>query len=154
MRATIKRNRVSTVWYIHDSKEELSLEERHSGVHEVQRRRSDEEGAQRKLRREKAHCVELAWEEDPVGRGQMLRMYPLGRIDAKRRVELIEAEASCNDPGIRIDVRRNSRKVRRARAVESYDSTFGGRTAAVYEIDPDGKCRWWTNFDASGGHTD
>jgi hypothetical protein len=147
--------------YIHDSEQELSPEDRHSparktlppGLHEVQRRRLGEEGGRRALRREKAHCIELTWEEDPIGRGQMLRMYPLGRIDAKRRVELIEAEVSCNDPDIRIDIRRNSRKVRRARAVEAHDATFGGWTAALYEIEADGKCRWWTNFDESGGHT-
>ena len=84
----------------------------------------------------------------------MLRMYPLGRIDAKRRVELIDTEVSCTDPDIRGDVRRNSRKVRRARAVEAHDATFGGWTAALYEIAADGKFRWWTNFDESGGHTD
>lgn len=145
--------------YIHDSEQELSPEDRHSharktlppGLHEVQRRRLGEEGARRALRREKAHCVELTWEEDAIGRGQMLRIYPLGRIDAKRRVELIEV--SCNDPHIRIDIRRNSRKVRRARAVETHDATFGGWTAALYEIETDGKCRWWTNFDESAGHT-
>jgi len=148
--------------YIHDSEQELSPEERHSharktlpaGVHEVQRRPSDGQGAWRKLKRERAHCVELTWEKDRDGRGQMLRTYPLGRIDAKYRVELIDAKASCNDPCIRMDIRRNSRKVRRARAVEAHDSTFEGWTAAVYETEADGKCRWWTNFDESGGHTD
>jgi hypothetical protein len=148
--------------YIHDLEQELSPEERHShtrktlpsGVHAVQHRQSEREAAQRKLKRERAHCVELIWEEDSLSGVQMLRMYPLGRIDAKCQVELIEAEASCNDPGIRIDIRRNSRKVRRARALEAHDSTFGGWTAAVYEIEADGKCRWRTNFDESSGHTD
>ncbi len=147
--------------YIHDSEQELSPENRHSatrktlppGLHEMQRHQLGEERAWRALRRKKAHSVELTWEEDPIGRGQMLRMYPVGRIDAKRQMELIEAAVRSNDPSIRIDIRRNSRKVRRNSAVEAHDATFGGWTAALYEIKADGKCHWWTNFDESAGHT-
>jgi hypothetical protein len=65
-----------------------------------------------------------------------------------------EAETSCSVSDARANVKRNSRKNRHALDLEERDSTFGGWTAAVYETGPDGKCRWWTTFDESGGRTD
>jgi hypothetical protein len=77
--------------YIHELEQELSPERRRwltrpsltLGMHEVQRRRLTGDRARRKLRREKARRVELAWEQDPIGPGEMLRMYPVGGINAK-----------------------------------------------------------------------
>jgi hypothetical protein len=148
--------------YISESEEELSPEKRKSqtrkrlgpGLHEVHVRRPVGENTRRKLRRSKARSVELAWGEDSTGPGKILVMYPVGRIEGKGRLELIDAEASCKGSDTRRNIKRNSRKIRRDLDLEERDSTFGGWTAAVYEVEADGKCRWWTNFDESRGRTD
>lgn len=148
--------------HIFESDEELSPEKRRSqtrerlgpGFHEVRVRRPVGENTRRKLRRSKTRSVELAWEDDSTGRGKILAMYPTGRIEAKGRLELIDAEASCNGSDTRRNIKRNSRKIRRDLDLEERDSTFGGWTAAVYEVEADGKYHWWTNFDRSEGCVD
>jgi hypothetical protein len=148
--------------YIHESEQELPRDKRGPHVrknlepasHQVQRRRSSGELGRRKLRRVKARGVELVWEEDPIGPGEILRVYPVGSIEAKRRLEVIEPKASCSSSDTRASVKRNSRKIRRDLDLRERDSTFGGWTAAVYESEAGGKCRWWTNFDESRGRTD
>jgi hypothetical protein len=143
--------------YIPESEQELSREERNSqirkslgpGFHEVQRRRPIGEQTRHQVRRKKRRALELAWEEVhvPNNPGEMLVLFSARKIEAKRLLELIERQQSCGgNSGPRRNVKRHSRKLRHALELRERDETFGSWCAGAYDIQSDGKCRWWTNF--------
>jgi hypothetical protein len=121
--------------------------------HQIRHRDHVEEGEKRKSRKRQAHSFALAWEEHSAGnvQGGALLVFPTSKIEAKRRLEMIEAEPTCGASGPRRSVKRHSRKLRRDLDLRERDPTFGSWAIAAYEIEPDGKWRWWTNFDASMG---
>src|SRR5262249_46860540 len=113
------------------------------------------EWTKRKLRNLRTKAYELAWEEHSAGnvQGGALLAFPADKLEAKRRLEHL-SEPSGDDCARRATIRRYSRQNRRATELEARDSTFGSWAVAAYVIDPDGKCRWWTNFDSSEGRVD
>jgi hypothetical protein len=148
--------------YISESEQELSREERNSqlrrtlahGFREVKARRRIGEEILRKVRQKKRSCLNLAWEEVhiPNHPGEMLLLVPTRSIERKRLLEQIELQQNRNDASdSRRVVKRQSRKLRSALELRQRDETFQSWAVGAYEIQRDGKCRWWMNsVDARG----
>jgi hypothetical protein len=148
--------------YTPESEEEMSREQCFSprknvlpvGFHEVTRQPAIKEKSRRKRRKRKVRSLELAWEEQHAGniRGEVLLIFQSNKLEAKRRIEIIEQTVSGFDP--KQFVRGHSRQLRHDQQSRAYDETFGSRGVGAYVIEPGGKYRWWTNFDASKGYAD
>jgi hypothetical protein len=135
-------------------KSDLIAQSEYARQHKQQPRDRDYpvESERRKLRKRRSRRFELAWEEHNEGNfpGGALLAFPVDKLRTKRTLEALLSHDGCNR---RATARRYSRQNRRATELEEFDSTFGSWAVAAYVIEPDGKCRWWTNFDGSEGRT-
>jgi hypothetical protein len=120
---------------------------------EIPNRNRIGEETRRKLRKRKAHSFELEWEEHSAGnvRGGALLIFPVNKLQAKRRIEMSDQLHSGLPWTAKRHVRQ--REFRRDVILSAYDETFGSWAVAAYVVEPDGKCRWWTNFEESTGRT-